>query len=295
MEPRLRQRASGRTRRPWTRLFRGGRAPGSDDATRPQILAEALLRMWATLAVPRRPVLVVEDLQWVDEQTWAVVESLAQRAGASGLRLVLTTRPEGPQWQRIHRLIESRAAVRVELPPLTQPDVARLAASWLDGEPPAALLARVAAAGGSPLLVEEVLDDLVRSGSLTRRADGWQFQATALRVPTSLGASTRAKLAGLAAMDRRILQHSAMLGRRIDAAVLARALGVGLEDVAAAVEAGADCGSTQDRPGPRSGPLPARPGARGGDRQSPRRPARRVRRRASHCARQARAERLRRR
>lgn len=204
----------------------------------PVVLADGLLRLWGTLAVPRRPALVVEDLHWAGEATWAVTDRLLRRATTAGAGVVVTSRPEGPWWAELQHAIRAGELAGVELQALPAASVADLVADSL-GIPvqdvPSQALAVVAAAGGLPLMVEEVLADLVRSGALTQTAGGWSWSATATVLPRPLADLTLERLKALPAGPAELMRRCAVLGVSPALRLLAATATSGMPEVVAAV------------------------------------------------------------
>ena len=223
----------------------GGPDRWHGEVPQPVVLADALLRLWSTVAVPQRPVLLVEDLHWAGEGTWAVLQRLCRRAPSVGAVLVMTSRPEGPWWSELQHLARTGDVVDIPLAPLPPDQAAAMVAdclcTTLDSVPPG-LLAALASAGGLPLLIEELLSDLQRAGALTREPAGWVWREGLPVVPASIEAGTRHRLGGLASGHVQVIEHAAVLGARPDLELLAAALVTSVDAVATAVRAGVDVG-----------------------------------------------------
>ena len=126
---------------------------------------EALRALLGRLAADRPVVLFLEDLHEIDAATRDLVAFLARTAGHLPLLLVGTYQPDA--LTRTHpfratlEAIESgpRGVGRVELGPLSQPDIGALIEVH-EGERPSAplLLLVTERSRGNPLIVEEVLD-----------------------------------------------------------------------------------------------------------------------------------------
>jgi len=217
----------------------------------PAMLGDAMLRLWATLPVPRRPLLLMEDVHWADAGTWAVVDRVVRRAATWGVGVILTSRPEGPFWPGLRRLVETREAASIDLTPLSEDLVPLMVAGCLQVTPaalPDGLFQQVALAGGRPLLVEEVLGDLTRSGALTRETSGWSLRPGRPRVPPGLEASTRSRVAALTAPQRRMIERAATIGRRLEIDLLASSFGRDADEIADAVRAGVEVGLLELEP-----------------------------------------------
>ncbi len=226
-------------------LTSGGQPRAAAPRVPPVEVAEALLRLWSTLPVPRRPVVGIEDVHWCDEESWAALEWWVDRAPALGLMAVLTTRPEGARWPGLRHLLDGRLVRDMTLGPLGRESVRSLVAGRLGAECdalPPALLDRVATAGGLPLLVEEVLDDLRRSGDLTVDRGEWRFTNGPLRVPATAEAHTRERLDALDDVTRSVVRRAALMGGQLDNDLLARSLGLDADDLERHLRAATDAG-----------------------------------------------------
>ncbi|SNR90605.1 regulatory protein, luxR family [Geodermatophilus saharensis] len=176
---------------------------------------------------------VLEDLHWADRESLAVLEHLADHGAGCALRVVVTARPEpGPGRDVVAALAARRELRVVELAPLPDEDVARMARACLGtGTLPDGLSAVLARAGGLPLLVEELLG----GGAVELVAGRWTVPEHApWVVPRSLADALAWKVAELPVPDRLVPRAAAVLGRDVDSALLAALLGrpaVGVEEV----------------------------------------------------------------
>jgi class 3 adenylate cyclase/tetratricopeptide (TPR) repeat protein len=160
-------------------------------------------RFFETLAEERPLVLVFEDLHWADEGLLDFVDHLVDWAGDVPLLAVCTSRPE---------LFERRPgwgggkpnAVTLSLSPLSDEDTARLLATLLErsvlpAETQSALLER---AGGNPLYAEQY-------ARLLRERDATKD----LPLPETVQGIVAARLDGLAAEEKALLQDASVIGR----------------------------------------------------------------------------------
>jgi DNA-binding CsgD family transcriptional regulator len=198
---------------------------GADRATAPEpspvVVAEALLRLLHTLAGPSACLLVVEDLQWADPETAAVVEYVADHATRLAVLCVATLRDEADA-RAVHdaaRLEARRAAELIRLGPLTVSDVAAMTRACLatDAIPPEVEVLLRDSAEGVPFFVEELLAALVGDGALTRIGGAWTSTGPLRpRVPPSFVQSVRHRAGETGAEGRRLLGCAALLGRQFD-------------------------------------------------------------------------------
>jgi class 3 adenylate cyclase/tetratricopeptide (TPR) repeat protein len=154
------------------------------------------------LAEQRPTVLVFEDLHWADDDLLDFVDHLVDWGSGVPLLVVCTARPE---------LLERRPgwgggksnSLALSISPLSDDDTARLLAGLLEravlpAETQASLLAR---AGGNPLYAEQF-------ARLLAESDG-----DALPVPENVQGIIAARLDGLPAEEKQLLQDASVLGK----------------------------------------------------------------------------------
>ncbi|MHC1562614.1 ATP-binding protein [Actinomycetospora sp. C-140] len=175
----------------------------------PIVLAEGIHRLVLAVAGARAAVLVVEDLQWADPDTLAVVEYLADHAAASRLLLLVTARSGPGRALALLRRLEHRGVHReLLLPALTDEDVRSMAAACLSEQPDPETAGMLRdRADGFPLLVEELLG----AGAAAVRAG---------HVPATVAETTAAKMSGLDDPAREVLRAAAVLGVGFAASLL---------------------------------------------------------------------------
>ena len=179
-------------------------------------------RVLETWAETRETVLVFEDLHWGDEALLSFLEHLADWSEGVPLLLLCTARPELYE-QHPGFGAHARNTQRINLPPLTDEETARLVASLLEravlpAEAQQALLER---AGGNPLFAEEFVRLLTDRGE----------PAEAEEVPDSVQALIAARLDTLSPDRKGLLQDAAVLGKVFWAGALAEIGGRELEEV----------------------------------------------------------------
>jgi class 3 adenylate cyclase len=182
-------------------------------------------RFFEALAETRPLVLVFEDLHWADDRLLDFVDHLVDWTAPVPLLVVGTARPElfdrRPGWGG-----GKLNALTVALSPLPDDDTARLIGALLDqailpAETQAALLER---AGGNPLYAEQYVRMFQERGS-----------AEDLPLPENVQGIIEARLDGLPAEEKSVLQDAAVIGKVFWAGVL-KALGAG-DDVGARLHA----------------------------------------------------------
>jgi class 3 adenylate cyclase/tetratricopeptide (TPR) repeat protein len=168
------------------------------------------LEAWAEA---RETVLVFEDLQWADQALLSFLEHLADWAEGVPLFVLCTARPELYEHHPGFGA-NARNAQRINLPPLTDEETARLLFALLEravlpAETQQALLER---AGGNPLYAEEFVRLLRDRSDL----------AEAVEVPDSVQAMIAARLDTLSPERKSLLQDAAVLGKVFWAGALAQ-------------------------------------------------------------------------
>jgi hypothetical protein len=170
--------------------------------------------------------LLLEDLQWADPETLAVVEYLADNVAGAPVLVVLTLRDgePGAGTDLVGALVRRRVAADLGLGPLDAEHVVLLAQSCSSGNelPDDAAAALIERSEGVPFLVEELV--------ATAASAGWDTLSEA--VPGSVVASIELRLGALPDDARRLVTVAAVLGRQFDWSLAARAAGTTEEDAA---------------------------------------------------------------
>ncbi len=205
---------------------------GADPAGRTRLIEALADGVSALAAGPHPGLVVVEDVQWADESTRAMLAWLARRLAGRSLLLVLTWRPED--------LDDLGAAFAESLGVI--PDARHLALERLDREAVAGLVDAAVAGGlpaidvdrllseseGLPLFVVEAL-----LGGHDGRGDAPDGPGDATRTVRAL---LRARLASVSETGMQVLAAGAVIGRSFDAGLVRRASGRSEEETVGALE-----------------------------------------------------------
>ena len=187
-------------------------------------LFDAVARLFRVLAEQRPLALILDDLHWAQLPTLALLEHVVQACPDNRLLVVATFRTTAPDrsdevaaWvAELHRLDGVR---RLDLSGLDTDAIAeylslRSGLSVGAARAPAALLRD--RTGGNPFFLRELWADLERRGGVS-----------ALRlphgVPASIGDTLAARVAGLGAEVRQVIELAAVLGDTFDLATLVAA------------------------------------------------------------------------
>ena len=170
-------------------------------------------RFVEALAEERPLVLVFEDLHWADDGLLEFVDELAERLTEVPVLVLAVARPEllarRPSWGG-----GKANATTISLRPLSEEETAQLVHALaqrgpLPAETQAALLEH---AGGNPLYAEEFVRMLAESRGMGPEA-----------LPESVHGIIAARLDGLAAEDKSLLQDAAVIGKVFWSGALAAA------------------------------------------------------------------------
>ena len=180
----------------------GGGDERTGDADQIESFA-AWRRFFEALAEERPVVLVFEDLHWADDSLLAFVDHLVEWAADVPLLVVVTARPEflarRPDWGG-----GKPNALTVSLSPLTEEQTTQLIHALLERGvlSPDAETALVERAAGNPLYAEEFV-----------RLAADHLSDEGLSLPESVQGIIAARLDGVPAEEKRVLQHAAVVGK----------------------------------------------------------------------------------
>ena len=222
---------------------RGATTVSSDPALQFQAV-DAFLDLVEALA-PRGPlVLGLDDLQWADPSSLLTLGALARRVTDNPVALLASLRPlpRSAELDRTLEALDAAGARRLVLGQLDREAVTELVAEVVAAEPGPRLMAAVAAAGGNPLFVTELVAALLSEGAI-RTVDG-RAEVAEMTLPPNLRLTILRRLSFLpddtlealraasilgsgfsltelsATTDRSVLELSSVLGEALRARVL---------------------------------------------------------------------------
>jgi DNA-binding CsgD family transcriptional regulator/tetratricopeptide (TPR) repeat protein len=200
--------------------------------TAADVLSDAQLRLLALegvvrlvqeiAATSRGAVILLDDLHAADADSLEAIRYLATSA-RDGVLIVgaLRARESKLPEQVVRTLARDGVADVLDLEPLGRREVGELLGALLDAEPPQELVDDVLArTDGIPLLVEEVLDAHVRSGTVDVGELGARWRGGITTVPRTVRDMVEERLARLTSPQREVVTAGAVLGG-FDASVLA--------------------------------------------------------------------------
>ncbi len=175
-------------------------------------------------------VLTFEDMQWADESLLDFVEHLLDWSRNHSILVVTLARPEllerRPTWGAGQRSFTS-----LYLEPLTQQAMEELLTGLVPGLPSEVRDRILARAEGIPLYAVETVRMLLDRGLLVQDGPAYRLtgQVDTLDVPETLHALIAARLDGLSADERRLLQDTSVLGKTFTKDAVAALAGTGAE------------------------------------------------------------------
>jgi class 3 adenylate cyclase/tetratricopeptide (TPR) repeat protein len=179
-----------------------------------QDLFSAWRLFFERLAEQSPVVLVFEDLQWADSALLDFVEHLLEWSHSHPLFVLALARPELAE-RRPGFGAAGRNATTLSLEPLASAAMEELLDGFAPGLPDDLRARILERAEGVPLYAVETVRMLLDRGLLEREGDIYRPTGTieALEVPETLHALVAARLDGLEAEERRVIQDAAVLGK----------------------------------------------------------------------------------
>ncbi len=167
----------------------------------------------------KQPVVVIfEDLHWIDAQTQALLDLLANSVASSHLLLLFNYRPEYR-----HEWTNKSYYSQLRLDPLGGADGVAMLAALLGGSVELNPLKRIITerTGGNPFFIEEIVQALFDEGALTRNGVVKVTRSLSqLRLPPTVQGMLAARIDRLAAEQKELLQTLAVIGRESPLALL---------------------------------------------------------------------------
>jgi class 3 adenylate cyclase/tetratricopeptide (TPR) repeat protein len=196
-------------------------------ASDPQDLVGAWRRFFEQLSEQQPTVLVFEDLQWADAALLDFVEYLLDWSRSHPLFVLTLTRPELAD-RRSGWAAPKPGVTSLYLEPLSQGAMRELLGGLVPGLPAELRDQILERAEGVPLYAVETVRMLLDRGLLV--TEGNTYRPTgpieALEVPETLHGLIAARLDSLTAVERRLLQDAAVLGKTFTSEALAALSGL---------------------------------------------------------------------
>ncbi|HEY1332996.1 MAG TPA: AAA family ATPase, partial [Myxococcaceae bacterium] len=165
-----------------------------------------------------QPLLVVfEDLQWIDGETQALLDSLVDSLGSVRLLLLVNYRPE-----YAHRWGSKTAYSQLRLDTLPAESAAELLAALLGLDPGLVPLTQMLVKRGNPFFLEETVRTLVETGALDGPRGGYRLTrpVEAIEVPATVQVILAARIDRLLPDDKQLLQTASVIGKDVPLVLL---------------------------------------------------------------------------
>ncbi len=213
-----------------------GRGEGRDESRRYRLF-ESVASFLERLALDAPVLLLLDDLQWADQSTAALLRHTLESRAEMRLLVVATQRPAdvdpaGALAEALQRLSQQDFVERMELPGLRDADIAVLSGSLTGQVLPADLVRAIGAeTGGNPFFTQEIVRHLGDSGD----AGGLLWLARA-DVPEGIRQVLDLRLMRLGQACVRLLTVAAVIGTDFEFAALEGASDLQGEDLATALD-----------------------------------------------------------
>jgi class 3 adenylate cyclase len=184
-----------------------------DPAIRRRRTLDALKRIVLRESVNQPLVVIFEDLHWIDSQTQALIDLLADSIANARVLLLVNYRPEYR-----HQWAGKSYYTQLGLSPLGQERAEELLAALLGDAAELGPLKRLVAekSGGNPFFIEELVQGFFDEGVLTRNGGVRITRPLGrVRIPPTVQGILRSPVDRLPAEEKDVLQTLAVLGKDI--------------------------------------------------------------------------------
>jgi class 3 adenylate cyclase/tetratricopeptide (TPR) repeat protein len=166
-------------------------------------------------------IMVFEDLQWADEGLLDFIEELLSWSRGHSIYIITLSRPELLD-RRTTWGAGQRSFTSLSLAPLDDDEMATMLRGLVPGLPESVIDHIVRRAEGIPLYAVETVRTLLNDGRIERDGDSFRpvGDLRELAVPESLQALIAARIDGLPAAERTLVQDASVLGLSFGAAAL---------------------------------------------------------------------------
>lgn len=212
------------------------------DVERPARMLRELVNAIEQLATERTLVLAIEDLQWSDASTVALVSLLARRAQPARLMVIGSWRRmdvAAPQSVRttVEELKAHGHARELPLAPLDERAVGQCIAARFPGDrfPPELHRVVTECTAGHPLFVSRLLDELLAHEAIVQVDGGWVLVASHDEIVRHCTAGAQqiidTQIERLSPVEQQVLEAGSLAGVEFVTTAVAAALDVSVTDV----------------------------------------------------------------
>ena len=173
-------------------------------------------------AAAQRPVAIfLDNVQYADDASMAVLETLVEMAASEATFWVLATRPEGPQAERVRSTMPWLRPL--PLAPLPEDATAEMLTHLLHGALPEETTLELARrTGGNAEFAEEIALALLDDGAVVQAGDGWRVtrDLSTFEIPSTVHEMIEARIDALDTASKAALQDASVIGVRFSRALL---------------------------------------------------------------------------
>ncbi len=189
---------------------------------------EGLTRLFRNIAQEGPLLIFLDDFQWADPDSVALLEYVGVRLPGQRILVLLTYREtevdeKGALGKALFGLKRKNLLREISLKRFDVENARELVAAVLGGGPPPSDLVRpvIERTGGNPLFVEEVCRSLVEDRSLTRTAQGWQAKPEAkIQIPSTVKEVIRRRVDRIGPEAEIVLAVASVFGNEFEFGLL---------------------------------------------------------------------------
>jgi DNA-binding NtrC family response regulator/tetratricopeptide (TPR) repeat protein len=190
-----------------------------DPAKRRRRTHEAVKEVFLTASLAQPLCLIVEDLHWIDSETQATLDLLAESIAASRVLLLVNYRPE---YQ--HGWGSRSVYSQVRLDPLATDGMEELLVALLGADSSLAALKErlIERTEGNPFFLEECVRTLAETGAIVGETSAYRLGTVTddVVLPMTVQAVIAARIDRLSREEKLVLQSAAVIGKDLRVAVL---------------------------------------------------------------------------
>lgn len=200
-----------------------------------QQIFRAVRTIFRAEAEERPLLMLLEDLHWVDDLSYELLQSLIYFIDDVPILICGTSRPDGAdRLDELHKLasrLSPETSVYIELPSLSNEHMAELLAQLLDNPTLPAQLEQdiIEYSEGLPLYLEELLRALIEADVIVETDEGWTATTDrsldAIDVSQTLNEIVMARYSSLQPSLRNVAALSAVIGRYVPYQLLETSMG----------------------------------------------------------------------
>jgi class 3 adenylate cyclase len=220
-------------------------APASEPARNRLRFFEGVTRLFQNIAKEAPLLILLDDFQWADADSVALLEYFGTQIRAHAVLVLLTYRDteldeKGALAQALYHLRRQRLLQEISLQRFDAVNSRELVCAVLGGSGPPKEIVQplLEKTGGNPLFVEEICRSLVEDRSLVRTTDGWQAKPEArIEIPSTVREVIRRRVDWMGPEAEGVLTIASVFGNEFEFDHLQAVSGVESDKLLLLVEA----------------------------------------------------------